>query len=544
MATNLTEVRLCAVPLEDDYKHTISFPDAITQRNYFIGKTVHSAADFSYQRKDHVIRYPMDYDDLVSQGVNYVMYRNTENSSKWYYAFITDMRYINDGVTNISIETDVLQTYMFDYTVQPSFIEREHCDDDTVGIHTIDESLELGEYTVNRHTKANYGGAIYDESIIVIGVTKDTAGNNVTGTFYGGLYSGVKYYGFAQSTTSLSAEIFKFIDDYDKAGLGDAIVAMFMCPKDLVTINNDHTIVGSNLVSKKYINYTGSNNLVTNTTIDITTNKLNGYTPRNNKLKCFPYRYLTVSNNSGVAIPLKYERFYIEAANIKTYIPPEFVIEGCLTPGCSVRLVPLNYNGSERNDDEGVNLGKYPILNWSSDYYTNWLTQNGVNVGIDIASGVAQIAGGIALVAASGGAGAMVGVGSSVSGVTQIARTLAQVHQQSFAPPQVKGNLNAGDVITVSDQNDFHFYDMSIKAEYAKIIDDYFDMFGYKCNRVKLPNTRHRSSWWYTKTIDVAIDGNIPANDMQIIKNCYNNGVTFWRNGKTVGDYTQDNSIV
>jgi hypothetical protein len=85
---------------------------------------------------------------------------------------------------------------------------------------------------------------------------------------------------------------------------------------------------------------------------------------------------------------------------------------------------------------------------------------------------------------------------------------------------------------------------MSIKQEYAKIIDKYFDMFGYKVNMVKTPNKAHRSRWWYTKTIDVNIDGAIPNDDMQMIKNAYNNGITYWRNPSNFMNYSVSNGIV
>ena len=53
------------------------------------------------------------------------MYKNENYSNKWFYAFITGMRYINDNVTEISIATDVFQTWQFDLIYKQSFIERE-----------------------------------------------------------------------------------------------------------------------------------------------------------------------------------------------------------------------------------------------------------------------------------------------------------------------------------------------------------------------------------------------------------------------------------
>ena len=79
---------------------------------------------------------------------------------------------------------------------------------------------------------------------------------------------------------------------------------------------------------------------------------------------------------------------------------------------------------------------------------------------------------------------------------------------------------------------------------YAQIIDDYFDLVGYKTCRVKVPNTAHRAEWWYTKTINVNIVGNVPNDDMNKIKDAYNNGLTFWRNPANFLNYSLSNGIV
>ena len=86
---------------------------------------------------------------------------------------------------------------------------------------------------------------------------------------------------------------------------------------------------------------------------------------------------------------------------------------------------------------------------------------------------------------------------------------------------------------------------MTCKDEYLRILDEYFDTYGYKCNRVKLPNKAHRNTWWYTKTLEVNIVGeSVPMQDLKIIKNCYNNGITFWRRPECIKDYTNDNRII
>lgn len=527
---NITKVYLLAVPLEKDYVHTFYFASKAAQRTYFQGKVKKSYTDFSYQRKDGVIRIPEHIDDLIAAGCNYVMYQNSAYSNKWFYAFIDGMEYINDGRTDVKIKTDCMQTWMFDITVKPCFVEREHAASDAIGENTIDEGLELGEYICNLHSMSGYAG---DGLAIVLGTTKTPTGSNVRGMRYNNIYSGVRYYSFDPSDTTALNE---FLSGYDEEGIADAITCMFVAPSWLAPLRSDHIVAGSNLTYDYYIN-PPSGETVDKVEKTLTKGNLDGYTPRNNKLLTFPFRYLLVSNNAGASVPFKYELFEKDYITI----PPCFVIEGVLNPGCSIRMVPLYYNGIYRNDECGVNMGKFPALNWTSDVYTNWLTQNGVNIAIQLVSGVGQIVAGAAVAAGTGGLATAVGGGSIVGGVSQVAGTLAQIHQMSFSPPQAKGNLNSGDVVTATERNDFHFYDMTIKKEFAVIIDGYFDMFGYKSHLVKVPFKAHRKSYWYTKTIDANIDGNIPQEDLQTIKNCYNQGITFWSNTASIGDYTVKN---
>lgn len=549
---NITKVYLMNTLLEKDYAHTMYFANASAQQAYF-QKRILSAmtfTDFSYQRKDHIIRVPKHIDSLFAAKVNYCMYQNAEYSNKWFYAFITDMKYVDDGRTDVYIKTDCIQTWMFDITVKHSFVEREHAKTDSAAANLLNEGLELGEYICNKHTKANYSS----ENYVIVGYTETPSGASANPGHITGLWTGIGYKAYDATDKTMDGErdqLTGFIYDFAAEGKADALQLMFMAPKRIVKRTEDlKSVVYSDYPHRLYINEINvpeaesSFETIESATLNFSAGTIDGYTPRNKKLLSFPFRYLLVSNNNGMAVVYKYELFYQKTSEATAYIKPKFLIEGVLCPGCSIRLIPMDYNGASRNDEEGINLGKYPTLNWTSDAYTNWLTQNAVNIGLQLVSGAGQIVAGAALAAGTGGLGAAVGGGQIVGGVSAIAGTLAQVHQQSFVPDQARGNLNAGDVVTASGQNDFHFYDMSIKAQYAKIIDEYFDMFGYKCNRVKIPEKNHRESYWYTKTIDANIVGGIPQDDLQTIKDCYNRGITFWKNEEYFRNYSAPNGIV
>ena len=520
---NMTTVYLLDVPLENDYKNTLYFTNESEQQTYFNSKKVKSYTNFSYQRKDNFIRVPDHFDNLMN--CNYVMYRNTAYSNKWFYAFITEMKYVDDGRTDVYIETDCIQTWFFDFEVKASFVEREHCSDDTIGKHIVPESLESGEYICHSHiTNARLDELLTDCKMVIASAIAPYDDDKVpVGGKYNGIYGGVGYF-IAESKTQVQA----LLHSAASRGITDAITGLFMCPTFL--LNEKQETVGSSLY-----HIVGQSNEAVQEMITIPDSKTNlgSYTPRNKKLLTNPYQYLLVSNNNGGSAIYNFEDF--EPVNVEeeltgtTVKELQFALEGCICPGGSIKLIPYGYKGAAINDEESINLGKYPICSYAVDMYTNWLTQNSVNIALDVATAGVSLATG--------------NVAGVVGGTLSIGSTLAQVHKASLQPYQARGNLNSGDVIFAAGKNTFHFYYMTIKKEFAQIIDGYFDMFGYKCHKVKVPNKAHRSRWWYTKTIDVNIDGAIPNKDMQVIKDCYNNGITFWRNANEIQDYSLSNGI-
>ena len=138
--------------------------------------------------------------------------------------------------------------------------------------------------------------------------------------------------------------------------------------------------------------------------------------------------------------------------------------------------------------------------------YTNWLTQNSINVlgatissdDINVASSFLGAGAGLISGIATGNP---LGIGlSAMSGAQGIAGALMAKKQHNMIPTTVSGSLNSGDVNVASGNNTFHFYKMSIKQEYAKIIDDFFTMYGYQVNSLKVPNITGRTNWNYVKT--------------------------------------------
>lgn len=503
-------IKLLKVPIELDNKNQLTFSNVNAQYAYFNGLQNAIVGDnFTYIRKDNIIRFPQHIDTLL--GYNYVMYQNSNYTNKWFYAFITGMKYINDNMTEISIKTDVFQTWQFDLTYKRCFVEREHVNDDTIGLHTVPEQLETGDYVQNAVSTF----AFHDYAFL-IQVQKFWHTTNIPiATNLGRIAQAGGFY--LCSTFQQVVDILIEYNDPDNGVSIDNITNIYIVPERCTsgTTDSNHR-------------WSGQTAPVVETHTMNKISSLNGYTPKNKKLLTYPYVGLLMSNNNGSSNLLRLEEFSTSDC--------QFEIVSVPTVGASIKCAPKYYknHGSGGYEEEKIIAGKFPTLSWSADAYTNWLTQNGVNLSVGFATDIGMTIGGIL----SGG------VGTAVSGAMGIINRMAQIEQQKFAPNTAKGNTNAGDVATANYTNDIYFYMLSIKYEYAKMIDDFFTMYGYKVNSVKVPNVTGRTNWNYVKTVDSIIIGDVPQEDLQEIKNMFDDGVTFWHNSNTFLDYSQSNTIV
>lgn len=188
------------------------------------------------------------------------------------------------------------------------------------------------------------------------------------------------------------------------------------------------------------------------------------------------------------------------------------------------------------NVDESVPLGKYPLCEWSSDAYTNWLTQNSVNAGVSIGNTVGSL-----ITGGSNMSGEQ--IGSTISG--QIGSQISN-NYQAYLAPNVSGGTNTADINFLMNWNNIYFIEMKATDEYMKIIDDYFTRFGYKINRVLEPNILGRKYWNYLEIgqSEIIGTGNVPTFYMNQINNACRRGVTIWHNHENIGNFNLDNSIV
>ena len=515
-----SKIILCKnIKLDRENKNVLTYSEAdmLTLVNS-TGIKVAEASDYSFIGKGDRDAITVGFTYATCLGCNYMAFQNYNYSNKWYFAFIDKVEYISEGTTRLHYTVDIFSTWFDYWSNKACYVVREHSNSDTVGENTIDEGLALGDtYVVRSYTKDSN---IQNKTSWVIASTYDPLQEQEElGGQYQGLYSGVIYYSFS-TAQGLDTNLKKIINS--DRGMS-AIQCVFTAPTFLVSQTQDGQVPTSPTVATYNITIT-----------PITT--IGSYTPKNAKLLTYPYCYIELSNGVGASSILHQELWSKNQQG--NYA---LTVDGALCPGCSVRMSPVDYNGASKNIEEGISLGKFPICNFAGDPYVNWLTQNGVNIFTDVVGSALNLGMGV------GGAGS----GSISSGVFGLINAGDELRRAELVPPQVKGNLNAGDVMFSDGQLTFHFYKKTIKEEIARSIDDYLSMYGYKTNKLKVANQTGRTYWnyvqigpnetiGYQKTDVLAV----PPQDLVNINKLYQRGITLWHNHSTMGDYTQTNNIV
>lgn len=542
-----TVLKLLKCPLELDNLNQLTFTNKEAQYNYFSSLENIEINNITYQRKDNVVRFPAHIDTIMEY--NYVMYQNSNYSNKWFYAFIDKMEYLNDSTTLITISTDCYQTWMFDIDVKTSFVVREHTNNDTVGSNTEPEGLEKGPMMCTNCTPITYlrdniygGDDDPTNAVVVVGCTRDltqTTFPKVFGNSYNGVYSGCAYYAF-MNTQSVDAVLLALNDGLE-TGIDD-VVSIFMAPKNLVCSGQAFTeqyITHGVSVYVMAVSPSATSYFRAHSTYNVPKpTSLFGYTPVNKKLLTGEFNCLQVLNYQGEVQNYRYE--YFNGSNCV------FSMRGAIKPQCSIQMFPNNY--MRTSSDDGYRAGAYsiqapplPLANWSSDQYTAWLASTTHSRNVKSISGLFSMIGGAALIATGGGA--LVGAGMIAGGVGALASQSAEIADHSKDSMANHGSITGADV-NYGASMVFGAYQYCITEEYARKIDKLLSVIGYRTNRVKIPNVTGRRNWNYVQTESVAITGNIPQEDLQTIKDMFNNGVTFWHNPATFLDYSQNNGII
>ena len=536
---NSTVVLLKNISLTPNYENTVDYDNATEQYNDMYAHKLAQWDRCTYVGKNKqqgTIRLESTQ-GLLMQQATYMMFKNTNYENKWFYAFVTDVTWVNNVTWEVSFVLDVMQTYYFDFTYEKCLIERQHVTDDSIGANLIEENLEIGEYVVegathidefqNTHTcvatTLNQGGSQWDPE------STDYPTSVIDGVNYG-----CKIYKF------LTKEKFgKFIKQANDDGVTDQIIDIYEVP-DFATgdevsqtgsleISVTHSI--SKSIDKPYANFA------------------NQYVPKNNKLYTYPFKYLKATNHTGNIANYRYENFSDNDCN--------FEVHCTITPNPEGYIYPNNYLNFADAVDEGISINDFPKGGYVSDQYKAWLAQTAnsrtlqmLGIGASAVVGVAGLmtgAGGMMLANATTMTTAQAtafgaGVAGLASSFKQASNLYAQKKDRLVNSQQATGNKSNA----VVHEMNYHYialYRMCIKPYFAKKIDDYFTKYGYAINELGYPNPKARPHFTFIKTVGCDVKASLPSQLVEQINSIHDNGITFWKSLDEIGNYSLDNRV-
>lgn len=164
-----TEIMMCNVPWDSAYKDVVSFESSLDRDEYFssLSNNVYtiSLKGFVYLKINEPIRVNVPFN--VANKCNYIVVENPRqklspnnpfdknpfNGPDKFYYFIKDVSYIAPGTTQLNVQLDVWQTFLFSISYGKCYVERGHvamanvnCTIDTIDEYLLEpEGLNMGD---------------------------------------------------------------------------------------------------------------------------------------------------------------------------------------------------------------------------------------------------------------------------------------------------------------------------------------------------------------------------------------------------------------
>lgn len=533
------------VPLNPSYNDTFYFVDRSAQESYFSNNT-NSVKILRDNYRVEVAQSSVVIQEKyeVLYNVNYMRFINLSYESKWFYAFVTSVEYVNENATRISFQIDVMQTWLpdVDYDLRPCFVEREHASSDKIGDNIVEENLCLGEYVFSDYTT----GLDLSALAVIVAVSEVDEGT-VDGHIYDGIYGGNKLW---VCDGNNERAINDFLKQY--ADSPDNVTCIYTAPRILFPeLDLEENKDGY------YPSYKASGHSAYYTFYPVAySDSFEGYLPLNNKLYTFPFNYFHINDGCGNTLSLRYELF--------NELKPSVVVHSTLLSPVTVSIMPTGYKGTRGASElappvslhtEQIQTPPYPFCSWSVDTFKTWLAQNGVSLAISGIKTVGSIASAAYMpmtaatrvgknAAAYAKAARQSAVGHSIeSGVGNVLDAVNGFYQASIAADVCRGNANNSSNAISNHYLALHTARVHLTKEYAKTIDDFFTLYGYAVKKLKKPNIRARRYYTYTKTLDCRVyDAKLPKADSDTIEAVFNSGIRFWKSDITIGDYSQPNT--
>lgn len=568
---NTTIRFLRGVPLDTAHRNTWYFTTGANQQQRFLSYLKSTLNEQSYQRVgENSLNVEKPIDDMLD--VNYMAFNNVSHGNKWFYAFVDSVDYVNENCTRVNYHIDNLQTYLFDVDFGECFIEREHVKRDDIVNNLVPEPIEVGDFTVMNAQAYRPSGAETGSAGVLVYYSPKTP----KGQIYNSIYAAYSVWGY-QLTNNPTVDA-QNIDDKINMLISEnnSIVGVTCVPAYMAAVGADGRLSSANYQRNIQLPYA----------MGFPKKDGTEYYPKNMKLYTPQFAKVVVESPSGDR--QEYSRVGFlggEGVNFN------FQLVSTAWPAPEQRCYALNYENPIGVDPaKYVRYTDFPSLSWAEDSMNAWWAQNGnafllstiANIGATAigaatlnpalaAVGIGGLASGVAGAASAGSAPASVQGGqqpwqgggqveepkrakpeppTGADVVKQAVASMTTLATVSSKPAIVRNGANTGSLSVLNGWFGFFmFYQMGIYGEYAESVDKFLTMFGYQVNTVKKPNIGGGgdmcTKFNYLKTNGANVfakkSSGCPADAVADIAHILDNGVTFWTDGVTIGDYSGNN---
>lgn len=522
MATLSSQVIICKrVRMDRDYINVLDYSEEGMLRlcnssNIFVA----SKSNFSFLRKNNnTILADFNYAD--ANECNYIAFQNPDYYNKWFFGWIDRVEYRGEKCVEIYYTIDEWSTWHNEMEIKPVYVEREHVNDDTYGLHVIPEpvspsierpALKATEFFTDYAVVVCY---VSDQQSIELVEPQFVINNSFPMT------CGFKAYDFEyqDSNSHVYVERIQFRNDVQALSQAGNLISITAYPKSYIKLLTPEHDTDNNCLNVDY-------EAVVSKAISIASpTQLNGYTPVNNKMLTFPYTYISV-NNGNTEKSFKYEDFN-NVNNIRFYCIGYANAQGEIT------LIPADYKALPNgNPAYSLTILDFPLLPSLQDSYQAWLAQKANAAKLQGSYSAVQSAFSGAL--SGGAAGAAVGAAGSIMN-TIMSRDVQEL-QARESPDSIVGGTS-GLLDAALQIKGFAIYQIAPKYEQAVSLDNFFSQYGYRINAVKEPNFTGRRYWNYIKINGQGVFGPIPESARMTINNALNRGTTIWHSHANVGNY-------
>ena len=180
--------------IDNTYNHTYYFDSKENQTKFFDSKIVYQLNDTQYTRINQN-SIQVEYNIETMENVDYMkstVYDDRGRGHSRYY-FITNKFYVNENVTCLVLELDVIQTFLFDLNLNRvmSLVDRTMIKDNENGNVYAEELQELEELNIDHYNiiskqtifnAENFGqGGFFVSSSDILGNTKSSSSDGGNG---------------------------------------------------------------------------------------------------------------------------------------------------------------------------------------------------------------------------------------------------------------------------------------------------------------------------------------------------------------------------